>query len=386
MSGGWSSPKPPARAAAPAPAGETSVSVARTAAEIAALVPEWEALAGAALEPNPFYESWMLLPALDALVEGEPVFIAAVRVAGQLAGLFPLQPLPRYKGLPTRALRLWRHRHLLLCVPLVRAESAAACLDALLAWAAAEASVLQIEDLPAGGAFHRALIDAIARRDLPTAAFNMYTRAVLRKAADAESYLAAALSTSTRRKLARKARRLAERGAVSHVRLAQADDADAWIEKFIVLEASGWKGERGSALASREGDRRFAVAVLREALRRGRLLALGLDLDGTPIARCSTILAAPGSFAFKTAYAEGYADYSPGVLAELDRMAAFHALPDIAWMDSFTGPNNARLDAMWKDRIAVQTLLVSLSRMGDVVLAAMPAMRLAKRVLRPAAA
>ena len=379
MSGGWFSPKAPAAEAAPEAA---SVTVARSEAEIAALVPEWEALAKGALEPNPFYEPWMLLPALEALADGVSVSIAAVRVEGRLAGVFPFQRAQRYKGLPARVLTLWRHRHCMLCVPLVSAEAAAPCLDAFLAWAANEAALCEIEYVPMGGAFHCALVEAAARRGTSAAADDVYTRAVLRKGPSAERYIESAMSNSTRRKLARKARRLSERGAVEHVRLDAEGDFEGWIDRFLALEASGWKGERGSALASREGDRRFAAAVFREAFRRGRLFTLGVDLDGIPIARCCSLLAGPGSFAFKTAYDERYADFSPGVLAELDRIAAFHALAGIEWMDSFTGPDNKRLDAMWKDRIAVQASVVPLNRWGELALAALPVLRWAKRALK----
>ncbi|HZQ72218.1 MAG TPA: GNAT family N-acetyltransferase [Burkholderiales bacterium] len=379
MSGGWSSPS--AALAAPPPAAR--VEALRGPDELAALVPEWEALAGAALEPSPFYEHWMLRPALQWLAAEAPVRIVAVRVDGALAGVFPFQELRRYKGLPLRGLRLWRHRHCMLCVPLVRRDAAAACLDALLDWASHRAALLEMECIPAGGAFHCALLDAGARRGSAPVAEDVFTRAVLRKAQSAERYLESALSSTTRRKLARKARRLAERGALAHVRLEPETDIGRWTEEFLALEASGWKGERGSALASREGDGRFAAAVFEEAFRRGRLFSVGVSLDGAPIARCCTLLAAPGSFAFKTAYDERFADFSPGVLAELDRIAAFHGLEGIEWMDSFTGTQNKRLDAMWKDRIAVQTLALALNRRGALALAALPALRFAKRALRP---
>ena len=42
------------------------VTVARSPTELDCIVPAWEALARAALEPNPFYEHWMLRPAIAA--------------------------------------------------------------------------------------------------------------------------------------------------------------------------------------------------------------------------------------------------------------------------------------------------------------------------------
>jgi hypothetical protein len=54
------------------PAGTgTIVEVRSDPASLRAIVPEWEALAADAAEPNPFYEHWMLLPALEAYGSGE---------------------------------------------------------------------------------------------------------------------------------------------------------------------------------------------------------------------------------------------------------------------------------------------------------------------------
>jgi len=40
--------------------------VVRDLSTLSRFVPAWEELAAAALEPNVFYEHWMLLPALEA--------------------------------------------------------------------------------------------------------------------------------------------------------------------------------------------------------------------------------------------------------------------------------------------------------------------------------
>ena len=53
-------------------------------------------------------------------------------------------------------------------------------------------------------------------------------------------------------------------------------------EAFLQLEASGWKGRAGSALASSDANRRFAVEVMQEAHRRGRLLLAGDSCLQTP--------------------------------------------------------------------------------------------------------
>jgi CelD/BcsL family acetyltransferase involved in cellulose biosynthesis len=357
------------------------------AGELPALVPEWEALAAGALEPNPFYEHWMLLPAIEAYGQDAELTFVTVRVRGKLAGFFPLERVRRYRGFPADALRLWQHRHILLATPLLDAECAGEAVRAFLEWLqAGGAPLLELRYLPAGGAFHCVLLNALNELRLPATMLEGYTRAALRRGpdsqADAEKYLRAAMSGDTLKRLRKKARRLAEQGAAAHVVLAPGDDAARWIDELLRIEASGWKGERGGALACTEQGRRFAHATLGEAFRRGRLFMLGIDLDGRAIARCCGIFAGSGAFAWKTAYDEAYADYSPGALTEVDRIRWFHTLPATRWMDSFTLPGNKRLEIMWKDRIAVQDLLIGFGARGAALAALLPAARWAKAKTR----
>src|SRR5437016_5278579 len=95
------------------------------------LIPEWESLAAQALEPNPFFEHWLLLPALRAFAANDDLRIVCIRRGGKLAALFPFRLVSRYKGLPLNALASWRHPHCLLCTPLVVRERPQECLCAL---------------------------------------------------------------------------------------------------------------------------------------------------------------------------------------------------------------------------------------------------------------
>jgi hypothetical protein len=175
--------------------------------------------------------------------------------------------------------------------------------------------------------------------------------------------------------------RLAEHGAVTPVRLAADGDLDAWSEAFLRLEASGWKGKEGSALACREDDRRFVAAVFPEAFRRGRLLVTGLDLEGRPLARHCMIAAGEGAFTFKIAYDERHASCSPGIVAEVDNVRQFLENPGPRWVDSNTARENTSYGRVWKDRRAFQRVAVGLRGLGRLAVAALPLLRLAKRSL-----
>jgi CelD/BcsL family acetyltransferase involved in cellulose biosynthesis len=347
-------------------------------AELAHLQREWEDLAQHALEPNPLYEHWMLLPALAG---GRDDIVCALAWDGErLDALMPLQRLRRVGGLPLAGYRSWCHRSWLLGTPLVRSQGAADTLGALFDWlAAARTAAIEFAHVPCDGAFHGALADALRERGATVVATHSYTRALLLRDANAQSYIDSALSRESRKNLRRKEKRLGELGELAHVALGPGADAPRWIEAFLQLEASGWKGKLGSALACSAANRRFAEEALRAAFARGRLQMLGIDVAGKPVARCCNLLAGSGSYAYRTAYDESFAYYSPGILAELDTVRAFHAAPGLEWMDSITDPDNATINRLWKHRRTMETLVVGLNPWGEVWVSMLPLMRWAKR-------
>src|SRR5256885_15605829 len=56
----------------------TSIVVVRDPRTLSGFIPAWEDLAAAAIEPNVFYEHWMLLPALEAFGAGEDIVVVLV--------------------------------------------------------------------------------------------------------------------------------------------------------------------------------------------------------------------------------------------------------------------------------------------------------------------
>src|SRR5262245_3241081 len=335
------------------PAGTgTIVEVRRDLAALRALVPDWEALAGHAAEPNPFYEHWMLLPALD--VYGDARERAAFRCVvvwenGTLAGLFPMLLERRFHGLPVTTLRSWHHRNMLLCgTPLVHAKYAVRCLTALLE--ARLAAALELRWVPSDGPLYAALVDALGAAGLPWFVVDAYARALLVRERDPRERF----NSNMRNNLRRWQARLGAAGEVTPVRLSPGDDVARWSDEFLRLEASGWKGREGSALACREDDRQFVAATFPEAFRRGRLLITGLDLAGKPLARHCMIAAGEGAFTFKIAYDETYAQCSPGTVAEVDNVRQLIEGEGPRWVDSNTARENTSYGRVWKDRRTFQ--------------------------------
>lgn len=345
-----------------------------------ALAPAWDGLAAAALEPNPFYESWLLLPALEAFGLERSFRLVTIWDGERLDAVLPMERKRGFRGLPLPALSSWRHRHCLLCTPLVRAEGATETLAAMIESFRADASVVGFKYIPADGPFHRAL----AATGIRCLALDGYARPILRRARDAEAYINEFISRKDRQELRRRERRLQEQGRLRFVALGQDGDLGGWIDDFLRLEASGWKGQEGSAMTCDEANRRFLNETFRAAYERGRLEMVGIDLDGKPLGRCTGFIAGEGAYAFKPAYDEAFAKFSPGIIAEVARIRNLHEMPGVRWMDSFTDAGNSVMSRLWKDRITVQTLAFGTDRAGALALAAWPFLRWARRALSAA--
>ena len=344
----------------------------RDAQSLRELVPQWEGLAADAAEPNPFYEPWLLLPALEAYGAGEDFRCFAVWQDGTLCGLFPLRLERRWRRLPVRGARSWIHHNMLVGTPLLREKSAGACIVALLRSRLAPA--FEFEWTSAGGAFYGALAEAASDGGFPWLVSDAYVRALLVRGRDPRGRF----NSNMKNNLRRWQSRLAAAGRLQPVRFGAGDDIGAWTEQFIRLEASGWKGKRGSAIACREADRRFFTAALAEAHRRGRLAITGLDLDGRPLARHTMLLGGDGAFTFKIAYDEAYASCSPGIVAEVDNVRQFLEHPGPRWIDSNTARENTSYGRVWKDRRTMQRIAVGAHGAGRLAVALLPLVRLAK--------
>lgn len=352
----------------------------------------WDELAASALEPNPFYESWMVLPAIQAFGGGMQLrfVFAYAEPAGRaprLCGFFPLERMARFKGLPFRHVRLWRYPHRFLGTPLLRQGHAGACLEAFLAWLAesGDASMMEWGRIGGDGAFHAALQDALRATGRRSFVGQDFSRALLRPRENAEAYLRLSLPGASRKEFRRLERRLSESGELSYETLQPGAAAGAWIEEFLALEARGWKGRRGSALGCSEPNRGFFVAVAAEAARRRRLMMLALAAGGRTIAMKCNFLANDGAFAFKIAYDEGYARYSPGALLELENIREFHRRPELRWMDSCAEADHFMANRLWLDRRGIASVLTATGRSaGDLVVSSLPLLRRVAGGLRAA--
>lgn len=387
-----------ARPASPsAAAGPTTSVVVADRAALSRYVPAWEALAANALEPNVFAEHWMLLPALEAFGDSADTRFVLVLVHDPRSGaepalgaIFPLQRLRRYRGLPFRHFSIWNHLHCFLGTPLVHRGHARACLAAFLDWLGRNGRgerVIEWRDIAADGPFYEALTGVLDGTSRSRFSVQRYTRAVLRPRAGGEAYLEQALPGKSRKEFRRLERRLADTAPLEYAELGAGDDTDYWIRSFLALEASGWRGRLGTALDSTEAGRRFFIRAAAEAARRGRLMMLGLRVGGRFVAMKCNLLAGEGSFAFKIAFDESYARYSPGVLLELENIRRFHGRAELRWMDSCADPDHFMANRLWLDRRELVSMVTAAGGFVDrLFVSSLPALRRLHRAIRRPAA
>lgn len=171
---------------------------------------------------------------------------------------------------------------------------------------------------------------------------------------------------SLKRNLRRYRKKLEERGPVSVEILTGLAAKPSFIQEFLELEASGWKGRNGSAILQQPKDVAFYTALIQNFAARGRLewhvirvadrvIAAGMGL------RCGASLALP-----LIAFDETYSDCTPGTLltGEVNAQAfsrgeliELNHLSEAAWHRSWNMPQEAYVDLHLVRRSPTATFL-----------------------------
>ncbi len=357
--------------------------------ELSARTAMWDDLAWNAIEPNPFYQPAMLIPAMERFRD-DKVSVAMVYRSGarpndpaELCGMFPF--VIERRGL-LRVRTLWKHMYCFLCTPLIRQGVAVETLRTLWNWLEQDRQGPAVWELPhvaADGPFQQALIDVSLERHALTFIAHQYNRALLRPLESAEAYCASHMTCHNRQELRRQRRRLGEQGKLEVRSSVPTDDIGVWIDQFLALESAGWKGREETALAAAEADATYFRQIVTNAATRNQVGFLGLFLDDRPVALKVNFLSGAGSFAFKIAFDESIAKFSPGVQLELENIDWVHRQRGVQWMDSCAKPGHFMIGRLWGQRRTIQRLILSTGRRwGDLVVGLMPAARALRSVLR----
>ncbi|MDB5634305.1 MAG: acyl-CoA acyltransferase [Tardiphaga sp.] len=353
-------------------------------------VEPWRTLAERAIEPNGYYlPEWELAVNASATGPGRTdvsVLAAWSDVAGAspLIALLPVISAWRAYRLPLPAL-VSAHPYGTLTTPLLDRDMARDAVARLLDQARnAGARALVLRDMSLDGATMKAITEVLREAGTAPRVLQSHARACLDATRDAEELLHDALGSKKLKELRRLRNRLAEQhGAVTfHVARTPNDVASA-LEIFLALEASGWKGKRGTALLQDSGDAAFIRRATGALAGRGQCEIITLRAGDTPVAAAIVLRHLDRAFYFKLGINERFAKFSPGVQLTLDLTRHLCADPAIASADSTASAGHPMIDPIWRSRLGIGDVLLPL-RPDDPVVALIRAALTLRRVVREA--
>lgn len=323
-------------------------------AHAALSIGEWVRLVNSAVEPSIAHDPAWLMPALKELSPHYPAELITLGDGFELSGIVAMQKSRWRWGLPLQALVSWHHPHHFLGTPLVSETSGIRALSDLI-----------LRGMPL--VFTQTTLDGGAMDSLKRAADTVGAKVVVTKRAERACYrpeghfddhLKRHLPRKRRKEFRRLKSRLAELGTLRVERLGCDANVDLWFDRFEALEASGWKGRRGTALRLNPRDAR----LMREAGRRlhldGRLLFWEMSLNDQPVAMLFAMISGNRAWLGKIAHDEAYGQYSPGALIIIEASRDFDDRPDIRLVDSCAVPDHSLINRLWHDRLAVGTVIV----------------------------
>lgn len=265
-------------------------------------------LQGQASHPNIFADPVLIRAAVDAGVSEGAAKIALVWWRGETRELIAAWPL-RQNGM---LLDPRFHDYMMLTSPLLHRDHMAQGWQELLDLVEKHdhAGAVHCPYLPEGALFP-SLQSVLKARGQNHTVLGREPRGFLFAQDNTERFFADLFSKKARKNLKRQYRDMQDRGAISY-EIYAGDRAVAMLPSFLALEASGWKGRRGTAIACSPQDKNFITACFQN-LGQEKSFISALLCGGQPLA-IGLVLKRHGHFWFwKMTYDETVASLSPGV-------------------------------------------------------------------------
>lgn len=332
----------------------------------------WKVLARQSLEPNPFFEPEFVLPLAAARLQDDVHLLVA---EDSQSWLFCMPVIIRWgwRKVPVPVLSTWLSQYTFLGTPLVASGRPDVLPDLLRGIGSLHSSLLMFEWVGEGGLVSAQLKQAVSECSSPIVLWEQFERAAIRPTSSKD------LNISSRRRaeLGRR-RRALEREFDEPVKLVDRTNDPSAIDEFLALEASGWKGGEGTAIASRAEDVIFFREACRALAAAGRLRILALTCSRTVAMQCNFVV--DGTlFGFRTCYDESLSRFSPGALLLQDAIEDARAR-GATWFDSCTAPDNDLCNRLMPDRQAIETFVVGAPNpVGSMLIVTMRAAALLRR-------
>jgi CelD/BcsL family acetyltransferase involved in cellulose biosynthesis len=336
------------------------------------LVEELDHLCARTVEPNIFFHPRFLVPAMPRLEDRE-VKLAVIRDGGEtrdrLRLLVPFSVERPAVPFGVAVMRAWSNPFGPLGTPLLDRDDPAGVVEDFLSMLARPhlklPRVLVFPDILIDGPVASLLRTVALGRNLALVTTSVSERPFLESSLDGEDYLKRALSTHHLKELRRLKRRLAERGKLEYRIRRQPDEIRLGVEAFLMLEASGWKGRKRTAMATDRYRAAFAREAVDRLAERDLCRVHSLTLDDRVIACLIVFIEAGVAYTWKTAYDEELSAFSPGTLLMMEATKNHLEDPNIMATDSCAAPHHPVVGRLWRERRTTGTLLVGLSPDAD---------------------
>jgi CelD/BcsL family acetyltransferase involved in cellulose biosynthesis len=320
----------------------------------------WEALCERTADDNAYYTPGYARALLNNINKGDVIFVLAWD-SSDLIGLLPVTRQEFAVPFLGSGGSAWRTKYTFGCMPLIdrdRADAAAELLlDGLTALGPAE---WVLPTVNAQGASCAALVRSLNRRGAPWFFANSFQRASLESSCSYDEYTQRHLAPKRRKGIERNRRRLQELGTLTFESHTDGAGLERAVTSFLDVEASGWKGRKGTALACAPADAAFARAAFTTRMGQSSCRADLLLLDGKAIAVSLTIFAGRTGFTIKCCYDEDFRSFSPGLVLELEMIRSLLTDKWADRLDAATAGSHV-IDGLWSDRIEVADLAFSLA-------------------------
>ncbi len=337
-------------------------------ADYAGYGPAFAELAGRALEPNPHMSPAAVAAARVVVPEDRIIILAAwlseALGSERLAGLWALRRQRDWRTgfsavLTAPILPLYEVSSL----PVIDRDQADDVIQAMLRHLLAASDLprtLALPLLPLEGPSFLALQEACRVTGSRLCSYERWQRPVMRPEAgdDAERYLRRALGQGYKKRM-QQYRAIARHGAMSFRRRRGEAARDA-LRDFLALEAAGWKGEAGTAIARLPQASAYFDSLAAHFAAADTLQIDTLLLDDHPLAMGLLVESAGTRHFLKIAYDETQARHSPGRALTIAMLQADFAGTPPTFFDSGAGDGVDAGTYVWGERRLMANALIGL--------------------------
>ncbi len=320
---------------------------------------DWDNLMGNAFMPSINHSRCWLAPMFEHFDQTNACLISAGQRPLQAVAALKKMTLPTQIPLPIA--QTWNNGFLFSGTPLICDENPQAAITDLLTSARNElgAKAVLFRKVRSDSRFDQILETMTENTIAGFHLFNIHQRAALACGSSFENWFNENFSRKRRKEYRRLRNRLAEIGTLQSSTWQPGESVEKWIEDFLQLEAAGWKGRSGTAIACNESQMAHLRQALPQMAQNGSLLFWKITLDGKPAASLFGFREKNQVWLGKMAFDENLAQFSPGVLVILDASRDLLGRKNIELVDSCADPDHPMINNIWRDRIAVADYLIA---------------------------